>query len=117
MKREPSVEKIRREYARLCESLSRTELICQGTIKERMIRRPVGRRAGRSKQYGPYYQWTRKVAGKTVTVNLASDQAKHYARAILENQRLEAVVAEMRRISLKILDLTTVGVRRRRRVK
>ena len=101
------------------ESLKRTLLdvgpIAQGSILKRTIRREDPRRAGETKDYGPYYQWTRKIGGHTAIQNLSEAQAREYARAIRENRRLERAVAEMRAISLKLLDLTTPGVAKRRR--
>jgi len=51
-------------------------LILQGTITERTIE------AGDDKKiiYGPYYQWTRKISQKTVTVNLSPSQVKLYKK-------------------------------------
>lgn len=46
-----------------------------------------------SKRHGPYWQWTRKVAGKTVTVRLTDAQAERLtewlANARLLDQRLK----------------------------
>ncbi len=100
---------------RLKRSLLAIGPVAQGTIFERTMRRPDPARASQTKDYGPYYQWTRKIAGRTAIQNLTAPQARTYARAIRENRRLEKIVAEMRSVSLKWLELTTPGVAKRRR--
>jgi hypothetical protein len=84
-----------------------------GTILRRVIERPDPERPQRMKDYGPYYQWTRKLDGRTVIQNLAPSQAKVFDRAIRENRKLEKTIADMRTISLKMLELTTKGVKKR----
>ena len=89
--------------------------VAQGTILRRAIRRDdPAARPGETKCYGPYYQWTRKIAGRTAIQNLTATQARAYGQAIRENRRLERTIAEMRAVSLKLLELTTPGVARRR---
>lgn len=46
--------------------------------------------------------------------NLTASQAKAFERAIRENRKLEKTLDEMRDISLKMLELTTEGVRKRK---
>ena len=69
---------------------------------------------GREKTYGPYYQWTFKRTGKTVTVNLTASQAKTYQRAIDNHRKMEKTLEEMRTLSLEILEAKTQGVRKRK---
>ena len=89
--------------------------VAQGTIMRRTIRRENPARPGEMKDHGPYYQWTRKIAGRTAIQNLTAAQARTYGQAIRENRRLERTIAEMRAVSLKLLELTTTGVAKRRR--
>lgn len=97
-------------YKALAARLNNLGLILQGTITERTII-PLD---GKAKSYGPYYQWTRKIRAKTVTVNLSSSQVKKYQAAIDANRMLEKTVQEMRSLSQKICDATTAGVKRRK---
>jgi hypothetical protein len=94
-------------------SLVVLDLTIQGSILRRVIQRPDPKHPKRIKQYGPYYQWTRKLNDRTVIQNLTASQAKVFNRAIRENRKLEKTLAEIRAISLKILELTTEGVRKR----
>ena len=55
--------------------------------------------------HGPYYQLTRKVAGKTITRRLTSDQAARYAEWIANQRELRRLVAEMEAISGQAAEL------------
>lgn len=117
MSRKTKLEKTEEKLERLKRSFLATGPMLQGSILERLIRRQDPKRPGRTKTYGPYYQWTRKIAGRTVIRNLSASQAKVYARAIRENRRHERIVAKMRKVSLELLELTTQGVEKRKRRK
>ena len=103
---------IRRRFARLARELGRTEWVLQGSICARRIARPGGVAAGKS--YGPYYQWTFKDAGTTVTVNLSAAQQHEFQQAINRQRKLEKLLAEMRAHSRAYLELATPGVVRRK---
>jgi len=68
----------------------------------------------KKRAYGPYYQWTRKICAKTVTVDLSHSQVKEYQAAIDNNKRLEKTIKDMRNLSRKISDVTTAGVIKRK---
>jgi hypothetical protein len=61
-KKTVSARVLQRQYQRLCSSLASTGYISQGSVLDRSRLRPS--RSG--------YQWTRKVARKTITVALSS---------------------------------------------
>ena len=105
----------RRRYARLMARLAKLGLVLQGTITPRTIVRGDPQEPGGQTSYGPYYQWTYKRQGKTVTVNLSATQAKLYQRAIDEHRKLETLLEDIRITSLQILEATTHGVRKRKR--
>lgn len=104
----------RRRYRDLSRGLAPAGLVLQGTITELRPPRPSPRRAGEPATYGPYYQWTWKEAGKTVTRRLTPEQAKRYQEAIDHHRRLEETLREMRHLSRDILDASTQGVKRRK---
>ena len=62
--------------------------------------------------HGPYWQWTRKVAGKTVTRLVPDDQLDDYRRWLNNHRRLRALVAELENLTLAIAD---AGPRAKRR--
>jgi hypothetical protein len=102
--------RLQTRYNALAEQLAKTGLILHGTITARSIESENDK----GKIYGPYYQWTRKVHQKTVTVNLSQSQAKFYQQAIDNNRKMEKIINEMRSLSLKICEATTEGVIKRK---
>ena len=54
--------------------------------------------------HGPYWYWTRKVAGKTVSKVLSSEQAEEYRRLIDNDRRLRSLVRELERVGQSILE-------------
>jgi hypothetical protein len=109
-----SEQLLRRRYDRLAARLGKIGLVLQGTITERTIEREDPAAPGKQKIYGPYYQWTWKRRGKTVTVNLTASQANVYQKAIDNHRKMEKIVKEMRELSLKICEATTQGVKKRK---
>ena len=114
MKKNPEIERMRTRYARLTARLAKLGPVLQGTITERTIQRDDPGRPGKQKNYGPYYQWTFKRDGKTVTVNLTYAQAKIYQKAIDNLRKMDEVLTEMRELALRILESTTKGVQKRK---
>ena len=108
------VRRLKKRYERLAARLAHAGLIAQGTITERTITKEDPDNPGRPRTLGPYYQWTFKRSAKTVTVNLSASQRKPFQKAIENNQRLEALLTQMRELSRRILDATTNGVQRRK---
>jgi hypothetical protein len=102
--------RLQARYNALAEQLKKTGLILQGTITERIIKSDDDKET----IYGPYYQWTRKIRQKTVTVNLSRSQAMAYQKAIDNNKKMEKIIKEMLALSMKILEATTEGVIKRK---
>lgn len=114
MEKEKTTAAKEKRYAQLSARLAKTPLVLQGTITEREVLRDDPKAPGKQKTYGPYYQWTFKKKGKTVTVNLAASQAKTYARAINNHRKMEQILEEMRKLSIEILEAKTQGVKKRK---
>ncbi len=51
--------------------------------------------------HGPYYQWTAKVNGKTVTRRLSEGEAKLYQEWIANDRRLQRLIQQMRDVAAK----------------
>jgi len=89
-------------YRAAMRRLAKVECFCRGTV---LSRRMVCGKAGCRCQadppalHGPYYQWTRKVRGKTVTVRVTADQARLLRGWIAAGRRLDALVAKLERLS------------------
>jgi len=76
-----------------------------GTLTERHTRcsSPGCRcRSNPPQLHGPYYSWTRKIDGKTVTRTLTPEQADRYAPWFNDARRLRTLSAELEALSLKL---------------
>jgi hypothetical protein len=56
-------------------------------------------------RHGPYVQYTRKVAGKTVTARLTGEQAQRYREQIANRRRLDELVTAMDQIATRAREL------------
>ncbi len=54
--------------------------------------------------HGPYWQWTRKAAGKTVTRLVPDDQVAGYRQWLDNHRRLRELVAELEDLTLAVAD-------------
>lgn len=114
-KKSTSIHQKEKRFEDLKANLAKLGLILQGTITERTIKRDDPKGGGVKKSYGPYYQWTFKKEGKTVTQNLTEQQARTYQKAIKNQRKMETLIKEMRIISIEILEETIEGVKKRKK--
>jgi len=56
--------------------------------------------------HGPYYQWTAKVNGKTVTRRITEREADLYQEWIANDRQLRHLIDQMRQIAAKVAELT-----------
>lgn len=98
------VHALEREYQRLSSTLAGIGYISQGSVLDRSTLRPP--RSG--------YQWTRKLARKTVTVALSPEQFQHLRKAIANRRRLTKILAQMEKVSRQILFSALPDTRRRK---
>lgn len=92
----------------------------RGTLLHRFVRcgsAACSCHADPPKLHGPYYDWTRKVKGKTVTVRLNEEQAHLLEKWIANARRLDEIIDAMDEISARVTDplLQAVGKKRRHR--
>ncbi len=93
--------------ARIAADLASLGLALPGTLIQRHVRcgKPRCRcRADPPVLHGPYWQWTRKAAGKTITRLVADDQLDDYRQWLDNHRRLRALVAELETLTLAIAD-------------
>ncbi|EQD28428.1 hypothetical protein B1A_03979 [mine drainage metagenome] len=55
--------------------------------------------------HGPYYDWSRKVKGKTVNIRLGEEQARVVEKWIQNMKRLENVLSEIEATSIRAAEL------------
>lgn len=56
--------------------------------------------------HGPYWQWTAKIDGKTVTRRLSQTEAELYQGWIANDRQLRAIITQMRQVAAKATELT-----------
>jgi hypothetical protein len=100
------LERYERSYrglaAELAAELTDIGLISPGSLVARTTScgKPGCRCQGDPPQrHGPYYQWSRAIAGKTVSRRLDARQAELYREWIANRHRLEQIITRMEQIS------------------
>lgn len=103
---EPTAAEERRR-AQIVAELSELGFCLPGTLSVRRTRcsTPGCRCHGEPPAlHGPYYSWTRKIAGKTVTRTLSAEQARRYGPWFEDAKRLRALMTELEVLSLRIAE-------------
>ncbi len=99
---------LRRRHQALAARLSQVGFAVSGSLVRRYTTcgKPGCRcQADPPRLHGPYYQLTRKIAGKTVTTRLTAGQAARYAEWIANQRELRRLIAEMEKISRQAAEL------------
>ncbi len=97
----------RRAQAAIVAGLATTGFALPGTLVERRIRcgKPGCRCAADVAQlHGPYFSWTRKVAGKTETRLLSAAQMERYRDWFANARRIRELTGELEALSLAIAE-------------
>jgi hypothetical protein len=102
MKNQPA--SLQTQYQRLCARLAKVGYISQGSVLDRSTLRPP--RSG--------YQWTRKLARKTITVALSPEQFRSLRQAVENRRELQKTISQMETLSRQILFGTLPDTRRRK---
>ena len=95
------------QAARIAAELAALGFALPGTLADRMTR--CGRANCRCHAdppvlHGPYWQWTRKTGGKTVTRLVADDQLADYQPWFDNHRRFRELIAELEELSLAIAE-------------
>jgi hypothetical protein len=95
-----------RQYEQLRRALGHWGYISQGSVQDRTARQGGG--AG--------YQWTRKVAAKTVTVSLTQEQFALMKQAVVSYRKLRRLLKQMEKLSRIIIFQSNPHPSRRKRL-
>lgn len=96
------LENYERRYRTLAAELADVGFISPGSV---VVRETSCGKAGcrcqgdPPQRHGPYYQWSRATAGKTVSRRLSEPEADLYRQWITNRRHLERIVNEMEKIS------------------
>jgi hypothetical protein len=102
----PSLAAQEEQYDRLRKSLAQIGYISQGSVLARSVAT-----SGRSG-----YQWTRKVAQKTITVSLSRQQFVSMKQAVQNERKLWNTIQQMEKVSRQLLFASLPDTRRRKRL-
>lgn len=97
-----------RRYRELAERIAELGFIASGSITYRQNRcgKPGCRcHADPPTLHGPYYQWTAKIDGKTVTRRLSPTEAELFQEWIGNDRQLRALITQMRQVAAKARQL------------
>lgn len=93
-------------YRRLRARLEQIGWIALGSVLERKL----------PGQGGPRYQWSRRVAGKTVTVALSAEQFAWLQQAIANQRKAESLLSQMHQLTLDYMWKHLPSTSRRKRL-
>jgi alkanesulfonate monooxygenase SsuD/methylene tetrahydromethanopterin reductase-like flavin-dependent oxidoreductase (luciferase family) len=97
-----------RRYRLLAAQLAEVGLISSGTVTRRYTHcATAGCKCHDDppQPHGPYYQWTAKVDGKTVTRRLTEREATLYQEWIANDRRMRKLIQKMRQVAAKAGEL------------
>ncbi|MDA8314566.1 MAG: hypothetical protein M0010_05250 [Actinomycetota bacterium] len=106
-----------KEQARLAHALSSVGFVLPGSLTERRFtctHAGCHCHADPPVLHGPYFQWSRKVAAKTVSQTLSLEQVEEYREWFDNEKRLRLLVHDLEALSLSILASDPRTPRRRR---
>jgi hypothetical protein len=95
-------------YRELAAELATIGLIHSGSVTRRYTRCATPGckcHADPPQPHGPYYQWSAKVNGKTVTRRLNETEAELYQEWIDNDRQLRRLIQQMRQIAAKATEL------------
>jgi hypothetical protein len=106
---ETTLAKLRRDYEAAKAQIQALGYVLPGTVQRRLYRcgKPNCRCMTEGILHGPYYQWTRKVSGKTVNINLDFVSAKKVKEWIQNDRSLRKLCRRLQKTSLALLQTTT----------
>jgi hypothetical protein len=105
---QPARDEIRQITSELTK-LARTGKVLPGSIQQRHTRcghTGCACQADPPRPHGPYWQWTRKVAGKTITRRLTPEQIEHYRPWIDNDRRIRELVGRLEALGIANLEAT-----------
>ena len=107
VKIDPAQRDEARQIATELAALARTAKVLPGSIQQRHTRcgQPsCACHADPPRLHGPYWQWTRKLAGKTVTRYISADTASDYQAWIANDRRIRELLTRLEALGIAHLE-------------
>ena len=103
-----SLAALEAELARLKAEIASVGFVSPGSVVRRFM--PCGKPGCRCQGdppqlHGPYWQWSHKVGGKTITRRLTEDQARLYQQWIANRRRIDQLLARMEQVSSRAAEI------------
>ena len=98
----PTFRNADQRFRQARQQLHQLEFFLKGTVLKRMMKcgRPqCACHRDPAQRHGPYFEWTYKVAGKTVNVKLSPQAATLYQAATRQHRKLKTILTRMERLS------------------
>lgn len=98
----PALRNADQRFRQARQELDQIEYFLKGTVLKRMMKcgRPqCACHRDPAQRHGPYFEWTYKVAGKTVNVKLSPQAAPLYLAATKQHRKLKTILARLERLS------------------
>ena len=104
---EKRLERLGEDYQRLKKQVAELGYVVPGTVQKRSYRcgKPNCRCMTDEILHGPYYQWTRKIQGRTVNINLDREAAAIVQEWIRNNRELRRLCTRLEKTSLQMLQI------------
>jgi hypothetical protein len=104
----PTLAALEAELDRLKAQIAAVGFVCSGSVVRRFM--PCGKpgcrcQADPPKLHGPYWQYSHKVAGKTITRRLTPEQARLYQQWIANRRRIDQLLARMEQLSSQAAEI------------
>ena len=102
------LQRYQRDYQVLAAELAEIGFIIPGSLVARRTScgKPGCRcQADPPQRHGPYWQWSRAIAGKTISRRLNQAEADLYRDWITNRHRLEEIVSKMQEISIAAAEI------------
>jgi hypothetical protein len=96
------IDSTRSRFRQTRQQLQQVDYFLKGTVLKRMMKcgQPTcACHRDPSRRHGPYFEWTYKLHGKTVSVKLSPQAAPLYQAATKQHRQLKLVLARMERLS------------------
>ena len=98
------LERYENQYRELLDQLRDLGFVSPGSVvlRETSCGKPGCKcTADPPRRHGPYYQWTKKVKGKTVSRQLSPAEAELFQEWIANRRQLQRVTRDLERVSAK----------------
>jgi hypothetical protein len=104
----PTLAMLQAELDQLKHEIAQVGFVCPGSVVRRYM--PCGKpgcrcQADPPKLHGPYWQYSHKVAGKTITQRLTPDQARLYQQWIANRRHVDQLLARMEQVSAQAVEV------------